>query len=108
MRLIDADALMDDVSKRYCEECEKRRGIKKGKQTIVYEIGDAPCRACSIDDMKCELETAPTIEERKKGRWGNAGEYPWDKCSVCGHCVNPYEDDYFFCPNCGADMRGEE
>ena len=57
---------------------------------------------------KAMIESVPSAQpERKKGRWGNAGEYPWDKCSVCGHCVNPYEDDYFFCPNCGADMRGE-
>ena len=51
--------------------------------------------------------TAKQTIERKKGKWENAGEYPWDKCSVCGHCVNPYEDDYIFCPNCGANMRGE-
>ena len=29
--------------------------------------------------------------------------YYYPKCSVCGHCAN-YTN---FCPNCGADMRGE-
>lgn len=62
MRLIDADALMDDVMKRYCKDCDKRKGIKSGKRRIIYEIGDAPCRACSVDDMKAELENAPTID----------------------------------------------
>lgn len=108
MRLIDADALMDDVSKRYCEECEKRRGIKKGKQTIIYEIGDAPCRACSVDDMKSELETAQTIEERKKGKWIDETFKPWGlvfhpyKCDQCGEHS---EADSDFCPNCGAKME---
>ena len=52
--------------------------------------------------------------ERKKGRWipqdhnkvngmTSTAVYYYPKCSVCGHCAN-YTN---FCPNCGADMRGE-
>lgn len=29
---------------------------------FIYEIGEAPCRACEVDDVKAELEEAPTIE----------------------------------------------
>jgi hypothetical protein len=47
---------------RYCKGCDKRKGIKNGKYRIIYEVGDAPCRACPIDDMKDELDNAPTIE----------------------------------------------
>ena len=122
MRLIDADALLDDVMERYCKECDKRKGIKNGKYRIVYNVGDAPCRACSVDDMKDDLENAPTIEERRKGKWmphpyGRA----WDVCSECGtgckhreYGITPdgleYVEEwmYLYCPNCGADMRGEE
>lgn len=60
MRLIDADALIDDLMDRYCKECNKRRGIKNGKYRIIYEIGDVPCRACEVDDIKVELEEAPS------------------------------------------------
>ena len=63
MRLIDADALIDDLIERYCKECKKRRGIKNGKYRIIYEIGGAPCRACEVDDAKAELEDAPTAEQ---------------------------------------------
>ena len=59
-RLIDADALINDVIERYCKDCERRKGIKNGKQIFIYDIGEAPCRACAVDDMKDELENAPT------------------------------------------------
>lgn len=51
MRLIDADALLDEAMERYCEDCDKRKGIKSGKWRIIY-----------VDDMKCEIEDAPTID----------------------------------------------
>ena len=70
-RYIDADALIDDLMERYCKECNKRKGIKNGKYRIIYEIGEAPCRACEVDDVKAELEEAPTIDvpNRKVGEW---------------------------------------
>lgn len=113
MRLIDADALIDDLMERYCKECNKRKGIKNGKYRIIYEIGEAPCRACEVDDVKAELEDAPTadVAERKKGKWiayeDEDGEHYGDKCSECGEWyVMPYGKTNF-CPNCGADMREE-
>ena len=106
MRPIDADALMDDVMERYCKDCDKRKGIKSGKWRIVYEIGDAPCRACSVDDMKAELENAPTVEERKKGKWIDG------KCNQCGGHAPFWSmaSTYYksrFCPSCGARMEEE-
>lgn len=43
-----------------------------------------------------------TIEERKKGKW--ICEIGYSKCSICGNLSTA---DYNYCPNCGADMRGE-
>lgn len=31
---------------------------------------------------------------------------PYGKCSNCGHLID-IRDEYNYCPNCGADMRGE-
>lgn len=57
-------------------------------------------------DMRGEQ---PTIEpKRKKGKWidkSNGIEGAWNYCSVCGEQAI---DLYDFCPNCGADMRGEQ
>ena len=56
---------------------------------------------------------AGDVVERKKGKWEwniNDGFY---YCSEC-EAISPREDQYGeycdcpnFCPNCGADMRGE-
>lgn len=64
---------------------------------------------------------APTIEERKKGKWLRdppEGGYALYKCSVCGKCwshwwassmtVEKMAKEVRCCPNCGADMRGNE
>ena len=74
MRLIDADARIYDLIERCCKECDKRKGIKNGKRQFIYEIGEAPCRACEVDDVKAELEEAPTIDA-----------VPVVRCKDCKH-----------------------
>lgn len=59
-----------------------------------------------------KVNRMPTADVRKnvKGKWVKlyAGNY---KCSVCGdwwgNDNNEMVEDFKFCPNCGADMRGE-
>ena len=60
-RLIDADAFIAEQQHLYCENCAKRKGMKNGKMKFVYDIGDAPCRACEIMDVLDSLEDAPTV-----------------------------------------------
>ena len=62
------------------------------------------------------INNLPSVQpERHKGWWipqnnnkvngmTSTAVYYYPKCSVCGHCAN-YTN---FCPNCGADMRGEQ
>lgn len=70
-----------------------------------------------FEKLRKALDEIPSAEpERKEGSFigteydgyadGEPVYYEW-KCSECG-CV--FEDDeptYNFCPNCGADMRGD-
>ena len=51
-RLIDANALIADIAKRYCEPCKA-----EGKD--YHEVA---CRACWVDDMRIEIEDAPTVD----------------------------------------------
>ena len=61
------------------------------------------------------MDKMPTIEpERKKGKWIHKGCGCFE-CDQCGERVslNVYiaekaSDRFKFCPNCGADMRGEQ
>ena len=65
------------------------------------------------------IDEQPTIEERKTGKWEEKevssekviDEWQSARCSVCGkYHTTPYMyyfDSYKFCPNCGADMKGE-
>ena len=63
---------------------------------------------------KTQIDNAPTITPvRKRGRWLHVepepevmlGWMPW-YCSECGVGVGKHQTA--FCPNCGADMRGEQ
>ena len=66
-----------------------------------------------------KVNRMPTIEERKTGKWEERkvssekviDEWQSARCSVCGkYHTTPYMyyfDSFSFCPNCGADMRGE-
>ena len=110
-RLIDADAL---GNRMYHEVFEKDSEDQKWDSGcwMRYKL------------FERVLRDAPTIEpERKKGKWIDA---EWEninsgekrkgrRCSVCGHgyfrydvSVNTVSDIPNFCPNCGADMRGEQ
>ena len=93
MRLIDADRALE----------------------IVLDQGIAHPNAYHLTNYAMLiLREAPTIEAEpvRNGYWENANGRPKTyirKCSVCG------KEAYFcgrgcsykFCPNCGADMRGD-
>lgn len=112
MRLTDADALIGDVRDRYCKNCVKRKGIKNGKCRFIYEIGEAPCRACDVEDMIYELENAPTVDPVKHGHWIEVQRiHETDhtaicECSLCGDTVWVYDGQraWNYCSNCGAKM----
>lgn len=77
------------------------------------------CGSCADTEYIFSL---PGIEKRKKGKWmgenTRSASYIF-KCSCCGknayfvhgkgrgrNCENRY-CGYDYCPNCGADMRGD-
>ena len=59
------------------------------------------------------VKKVPSAEsERRKGKWIDTTWKHTYKCSECGnflefHGVNAGRGDANFCPNCGADMRGD-
>ena len=61
---------------------------------------------CDICDLKhqCQKETAD-VRENVKGEWKDRGKYALGY--MCSHCQKASINKSDFCPNCGADMRGE-
>ena len=51
-RLIDANALLRDNEKYFCEPCKE-----KG-----HDYHEVACRACWVDDMRIAIEDAPTVD----------------------------------------------
>ena len=96
MRPIDADALMKEFAEYV-------------RASNISDFAKCP----TWNDAVSLLGSAPTVEERKTGRWKRTyldheamGERPSILyCSECNQCI-AYPVN--FCPNCGSDMRGEE
>ena len=81
-----------------------------------YESDDDYKRECITELINGVPSAQP---ERKKGKWiYGEDEYGIDgyHCDKCGffvpwdytHKFIDFIKDYHFCPNCGADMRGEQ
>lgn len=90
MRLIDADAL----SKYIYENVPLKHFGNIKVMGFVREL----------------IDNAPTVEPNK-GVWivvHDGLEYIGDGCSNCRNVVCGGSDGYNYCPNCGADMRGED
>ena len=101
--LISREALRTALVQAFGCENATKYGNKNAEQQansystyMLYEIAD------TIEDV---IDNAPTVEERPQGEWEKIGEIGLAyKCNKCGEVsVIPTN----FCPNCGADMRGE-
>ena len=99
MRMIDADAL------------DKVKFHPLPYTHITPSDADAESYKRGWNDaIDAIMSEAPTIEERKKGKWivntyEHAREF-WDRettCSICGYKMGGGTPNY--CPNCGARMK---
>ena len=106
MRLIDADALVEDISKEIDEDKEI---YPDDKSSIIFRAG--------MKTVIGIVKKQDTVEPVKHGRWIFAKDVvaylkdiiSYIKCSECGDdiCwVNTKRPKY--CPNCGARMDGED
>lgn len=100
MRPIDADVLIDEIKK------DTQKVIKQDDRVGSFWLGYIA--GLVIKQPSIQLEHA-------KGEWINTNpEYKngfYNNSYYCSEChdyytTSPYEMK--FCPNCGADMRGEQ
>ena len=83
MRLVDANALIDKMRGSFIDCIE---------ENIAIQI----------------IKSAPIIEP-KRGEW-RSGDCKGAHCSECEEYFSfaPRWKPFNYCPNCGADMRGEQ
>ena len=105
---IERDAFVEQKRKQYCEDCSRRKGMKNGKYKTLYEIGEAPCRACEIDDMLNDVEDFPAADVQPvvHAVWIPVDEK--EDAFDCSECDAMVSKRCNFCPGCGADMRKVE
>ena len=137
MRLIDADKLKPDAewngwdkqftcySKKQIENAPTVDAVDQELYNKAISMGLALRRKCELL-YACKTEEMTEISkriakdifkglERKRGEWKEHYylhfEVPGIECSVCGEDV-PYWGRHHampnYCPNCGADMRGND
>ena len=107
---ISRDDFISDMRKRFCENCELRKGIRTGKMQFIYEIGEVPCRACPLHDALVSIEDYPPADVREVVRckdciyhdFGN--EEP--KMVYCSNISGGWVSDNFYCAY-GARMDGD-
>lgn len=103
---ISRQAAIDALCSVCGADCDKSEFVYDGKQEEQVIL-------CPEHYVLTQLPSAQS--ERKKGVWipqnhsktngtVSTAVYYYPKCSVCGQYAN-YTN---FCPNCGADMRGNQ
>lgn len=129
MRLIDADALKEDMRGKLIDSVEERIVIRRidNAQTIEPEEEFEWCHDCKEYDQEKHCcprwskqirKTVAKLEEYYKPKCG-VWIKPYDdesilitgRCSACGWESHLLEDDVVgmpFCPNCGARMKGKD
>lgn len=98
MRLINADALMETlgITDIDCEKCD-------------WADGRSRCiRGSDFEDACMAIEDAPTIEERKTGKWIKQPYMNGTWSITCSNCMRlgmiGSGKGFDYCPHCGAKM----
>jgi len=116
--LISREALKKEIE-QYQIQWNKNCDIDIAKWnccgTILAIIDNAP----TVEERSYEMGYQDGCEDglqgiRPQGEWifQKANEeqtdgYECSNCKACFHTKVPYFSEFNFCPNCGADMRGD-
>ena len=96
---------MNEIDKaRSCEDCISREDILKSFKEIKFYTNHKGMRIVQLVDVIDCVFDAPSVQPQKKGHWIKKRGIGWE-CSVCNEVSSLIQCN--FCPECGADMRGD-
>lgn len=108
-KLIDDtfDMAIKALEQEPCEDCISRQAVVDALSHMCSEDeNEITVSRANVCAMLKYLPSAQT--ERKKGKWiTNLYAFGEDRYE-CNRCHNTAFHCYDYCPNCGADMRGDE
>lgn len=124
MRLIDGQAAIDAIQKRrleawdeYKDDQEYRFGYDDSAADTMKILAELPSAQPELNtqlytdgfnDGYAQCKKDKTQWVPKKGKWVDNSPVTC-KCDQCGYVIRDWFVNQFgFCPNCGADMRGEQ
>ena len=84
------------------------KAIKKLESNCVRCVDYLNCTHCHVDKAIKGLKNLPTADvvEVKHGKWQKRGNEK--TCSVCKFIYYSNNDEWNYCPNCGAIMDGRK
>lgn len=119
MKLIDADKVKIE-SRKHCIDC-KLNGTKQCKTCVINLICERLDLQPTVEPFEPDYVGAERLEARQRGYadgYHNGmeigktlnprikqGKWIFSRCDQCGAYHNSMYRN--FCPNCGADMRGD-
>ena len=88
-------------------------GMKDDTISRQAAIDAVERNACNTQRAIDAINALPSAQPQRTGRWFKVNGKTAINCSACYHCSwsLSFEDTvkrFKFCPNCGADMRGEQ
>ena len=76
------------------------------------------CRVCAYADAMDFIDAIPAedVQPVRRGKWEEIEDFDGDShygCTACGaefylEAGTPSDNEYYYCPHCGADMREPE
>ena len=80
----------------------RRQAIEALKEKVFHNLSDEFYGAMQV------LDELPSVQpERPKEKWIHQAKFSRIECDQCGKVFRNSFAPKNFCPNCGADMRGE-
>ena len=80
---------------------------KRERNNLLHTWSTIEVKYFVVDRLEQLPSAQPTVKAVPVVRASLLNAHPYGECSNCGYLIDSRER-FNYCPNCGADMRGEK